>query len=122
MTNYDFKILKFICESYADHADPVRACDVELKFGSAGKAAAVSLYKERLISWALSEDDTFSRDEYGVIKPTEKGLLEYERFHYDRQLKSREIWRERILSYIIGVLTPLTVYIFTEYLIPLICK
>lgn len=119
MNNYDFKILKFICESYADHTDPVRACDVELKFGSAGKAAAVSLYKERLISWALSEDDTFFRDEYGVIKPTEKGLLEYERFHYDRQLKSREIWRERIFGTLFGILSTVAAEMLIRFLVSL---
>ena len=119
MENFDYKILKFVCES---DAEPVRACDIELKFGKAGHAAASSLYREHLISWASSEDDILFRDSYGIIKPTAKGLLEYERYRYDSQLKNSEKWRERVISYVLGVLTPLTVYLFTEFVIPLLCK
>lgn len=119
MENFDYKILKFVCES---DAEPVRACDIELKFGKAGHAAASSLYREHLISWASSEDDILSRDRLGIVKPTEKGYLEYERFSYNRQLKSGEIWKERISSYLIGLLTPLTVYLVKEFLLPLLSK
>ncbi len=119
MDNYDYKIMNFICSSTSD---VVRMSDISVKFGAAGRESAVSLCKNKLLSWAYSEDDIFSHDEYGIIKPTPKGLLEYERFKYNRQLRKGEVWRERIFGYVIGVLTPVTAYLITEFVIPLLCK
>ena len=114
MENFDYKILKFVCES---DAEPVRACDIELKFGKAGHAAASSLYREHLISWASSEDDILSRDSYGIIKPTDKGLLEYERYRYNSQLKNSEKWRERIVGAVFGALSTVAAEMIIRFLL-----
>lgn len=114
MENFDYKILKFVCES---DSEPVRACDIESKFGKSGFAAANSLYRDRLVSWTASEDDILSRDRYGVIKPTDKGYLEYERFSYNRQLKSGEVWKERIIGALFGILSTVTAEFIIRFLL-----
>ena len=119
MDNYDFKIMNFICSSTSD---VVRMSDISVKFGAAGRESAVSLCKNKLLSWAYSEDDIFSHDEYGIIKPTQKGLLEYERFKYNRQLRKTEVWRERLLGGITGSVISALGFIVKEYLWPLILQ
>ena len=37
-------------------------------------------------------------------------------------LSNRERWKERIISYILGISSTITVYVITEYLLPLISK
>ena len=116
MNNFDFKILDYICS--AD--EPVRMSDITAKFGTAGHEAAVQLRKDRLISWDLCDDDPFCHDEYGIVEPTDKGILEHQRYSYDSQLSLRELWINRILGYIAGISSTVIVYLITEYLLPLI--
>lgn len=57
MENYDYKILKYICEFENEPDRPLCMLDIESKFGKVGRIAAVSLCKERLIFWDFSDDD-----------------------------------------------------------------
>lgn len=117
--NLDYEILEFVCNSKT----PVHMCDISSRFKSAGRSIAVDLCKQRLLYWHTLPGDVFNHDDQTcVIEITQAGLAEYGRFKYDQQLKTREVWKERIVGYILGVFTPITVYFFTEFLIPLICK
>lgn len=120
MENYDYKILSYICGFGKDSTEELRMIDIAAKFGTAGRASAVALYRNQMISWESSEDDAFCHDDSGKIKATDKGVLENARHKYNRQLKTAEVWRERIVGYLFGVATPLTVWLVTDFLIPLL--
>lgn len=53
---------------------------------------------------------------------TNHGKLALAEYKYDKQLKNAELWRERLLSYILGIATSATVWVITEYLIPSLSK
>lgn len=112
MNNFDFKILDFICAS----DEPVRMSDITAKFGTAGHEAAVQLRKDRMISWELCDDDLFCHDEYGILAPTDKGILEHQRYSYDSQLSRREKWFNRFL----GAAGAVVLYLITDVLLPLV--
>lgn len=103
MDNYDYQILKYICEFGNNPSEPLCMSDIELKFGTAGRTAAVSLCRERLVFWESSDDDGFCHDNYGKIRATDKGILANERYKYNGQLKNGEQWKERIIGFISGV-------------------
>lgn len=98
------KFLKYICKNTVSPDKSLCMLDVLSKFGKAGRTSAVSLCQEHLISWDSSDDDSFAHDDSCRIKPTDKGILENERYKYIRQLKSSEIWKERIFGFLSGVL------------------
>lgn len=114
--NYDYKILKFVC----DLDEPVRMGDITAKFDRVGRTAAVQLCRDKLLYWECLDGDLLSHDDTCTVKVTDKGRLAYQRYSYNKQLETGERWKERIVSYFLGVLTPITVYIITEYLLPLI--
>ena len=77
--------------------------------------------KSKLLYWSFdNEDDILTHNDSCRVVLTEKGKLAAAEFKYDKQLKTAELWRERIVSYLLGVATPITVWLVTDYLVPLL--
>ena len=116
--NYDYKILNFVCKSN----EPVRMCDIYAKFDIAGRTAAIQMSRDGLLFWDYSDADPFSHDDSCTVTATDRGRLVWQRYVYNKQLKTKELWANRIVSYILGILSSVAVYCITECLLPLIDK
>lgn len=116
ISNFDYKILKFVSNSQ----DEVVMQDIINKFSDAGKQAAINLCSSKLLYWCYNDDCW--HDYSCRVVMTDHGKLALAEYKYDKQLKNAELWRERIISYILGIATSATVWIITEYLIPSLSK
>ena len=112
LNNFDYKVLKFL----SDSENTVTPFDVSSKFGASGSAALQSFRRDRLIFLSYSDSDPFLPDNHGSIRLTDHGHLELERYRCDRQLRSGEIWRERIFGVIFGVLSTVAAEFIIRYL------
>ena len=117
ISNYEYKILKYVSES----KENITMQDILNKYSSAGKQAALNMCKSKLLYWSFdNEEDILAHNDSCRVVLTEKGKLTAAEFKYDKQLKNIELWRERIVSYLLGVATPITVWLITDYLVPLL--
>ena len=118
ISNYDYIILDYILSS----DEPVSPDEITAKFGAAGRAVASTLVSRKLLTVESTEGSFFDRDDASPMKLTGSGLAAHQSFKYDRQLQTRERWKERIVGYLWGLLTSAVTYLITVHLIPAICN
>lgn len=116
ISNYDYRILDYICSS----DKPVSPYEITAKFGDAGRAAASDLVSRKLLTVESTGESILDRDPASPYKLTNSGLVAHQSYMYDRQLETRERWKERIVGYLWGLLTSAVTYLLTVHLIPAI--
>ena len=101
MDNLDAKILKTICKK--------QKCPMDYlikKYGVCAKVIAVDLCNNSCITREFTENDEgrCSANGTGDISITESGITLLERYRYDSQLKTIEIWKQRTWGFVSGAL------------------
>lgn len=112
ISNYDYSILEYIHDS----EEPVSMAELTEKFDQPGRAAVKNMCRLKLLFWDLNDD--LWHDDSCAVKLTDSGLVAYQSHKYDRQLESRERWKERVIGYIWGLVTSALTYLITKQLIP----
>lgn len=110
MTNFDYRVMTYISKN-----DNLTMSDVAKNFGKSGKESVLALCKAKLLFWEF--DDELCHDDSYRVSITPKGLYEYECFRYDKHLRRREEWLNRLYGFLAGIASAAIVYWLCNYVI-----
>lgn len=118
ISNYDYSILEYI----RDSEDPVTLDEISVKFGDAGRAVADDLIVRKLLTVEITEGSPLDRSDDSPLRMTDSGLIVCQSYKYDRQLKGKELIKERVVNFLLGCLATAIAFLTEEYLWPVILQ